>query len=147
MALEVLGTAANVAGLIDLGFSVCREIWTYYGAWKDAESDTRKMHNSIETLTKSFAILKETLSQPNLNARFVQRVEESIGMCEDGIGCLHKKLKKIQAAPKESKRYAKARGHLQRALYPFRESTLVKLREVSNELQSHLQLALEILQV
>lgn len=149
MALEALGIAANVAGLIDLGFTVCHDIWTYYEGWKDAESDMRKMYNSIETLTKSFALLKEILRRPHLNARVVERVEESVGMCKDGIECLYKKLKKIQAAPQAtgSKWKTKARAHLQRALYPFKESTLVKLKEISNEMQGHLQLALEILQM
>ena len=107
------------------------------------------MYSSIETLTKSFAILKDALDHPYLNSNAVQRVNESIAMCEDGIGSLQKKLKKIRATPTKTDRKwnAKAKVHWQRALYPFRESTLVKLKELSNELQSHLSLALEILQM
>jgi len=149
MALEAVGVASNVAGLVNLGFSVCYGIWTYYGTWKDAESDMRKMYNSIEMLTKSFAILRETLGRPCFDARVVRRAEESIGMCEDGIESLHKKLKKIQITPQKlgNNWNSKAKARLQRALYPFKESTLVKLKEISSELQDHLELALSILQV
>lgn len=149
MALEAVGTASNIAGLINFGFSVCYGIWTYYGTWKDAESDVKRMYNSIETLTKSFALLRDTLGRPCYDVRIVRRAEESIAMCEDGIGSLHKKLKKIQITPQKAggRWNSKAKAHLQRALYPFKESTLVKLKEISNELQDHLELALSILQM
>ncbi|KAL8705510.1 MAG: hypothetical protein Q9201_001385 [Fulgogasparrea decipioides] len=109
----------------------------------------KRMYSSIETVTKSFAILKDTLGRPCYDARVVRRAEESIEMCKDGIGCLHKKLKKIQVTPQKagSSWNSKAKAHLQRALYPFKESTLVKLKEISSELQDHLGLALSILQI
>lgn len=121
----------------------------YLGTWKDAESDVRKMYTSIESLTQSFALLKDILAKPCFDARVLRRVEESIQLCEDGIGCLDKKLKKIQATPQRAadKWNIKAKAQLHRALYPFKESTVVKLREVSNEMQSHLHLSLEILHV
>jgi len=149
MALEGVGVASNIAGLINLGLSVSYGIWKYYGTWRDAESDVKIMYNSIETLTKSFAILKDTLSKPCYDARLVGRVEDCIGSCEEGIGNLDKKLKKIQVTPQKAggKWTSKTKAHLQRALYPFKESTLVKLKEISSELQDHLQLALTILQV
>ncbi|KAL8998031.1 MAG: hypothetical protein Q9188_006185 [Gyalolechia gomerana] len=148
MALEALGIAANVAGLVELGLSVCHGLWEYYGSWKDAESDVKKMYAAIESLTKTFAILRDTLGRPCLDGRIVRRIEEIVGLCEDGIICLHRKLQKIRdTSPTGSRSGTKFKAHLQRALYPFRESTLVKLKEISIELQDHLLLALNILQV
>ena len=146
MALEALGVASNVAGLIDLGFSVCHGLWTYYNTLRDMEQDVKRMFNSVESLTKTFAVLKNTLNRPGFDASVVQRIEECVGMCEGGILCLHKKLKKIQTSPQAgSKWHNKVKAHVQRSLYPFKESTLVKLREVGNELQDHLRLALVFL--
>lgn len=96
MALEALGVAANVAGLIELGLSICQGLWEYYGSWKDAKSDVKKMYGEIESLTRTFAILKGTLNRPCLKACIVHRVEEIVCSCEDGINCLHKKLRKIR---------------------------------------------------
>ena len=31
MTLEAVGIASNVTGLINLGFAMCHELWTYYG--------------------------------------------------------------------------------------------------------------------
>ena len=146
MALEALGIASNIAGLIDLGFSVCHGLWLYYGAWKDAEQDMRKMYTSIESLTKTFAVLKDAMSRPCFDVRTIKRIEECVAMCEDGINCLHKKLKKIRTTSPMGSSW-KLKAHLQRALYPFKESTLMKLREVTSELQDQLSLALNVLQV
>ena len=69
-------------------------------------------------------------------------------MCEYGMNCLHKKLKKIRAmSPTGSKWNIMVRANLQRALHPFRETTLVKLKEISSDLQDHLYLALNVLHV
>ena len=96
----------------------------------------KKMYISIETLNRTLTALKRTLNSPSLDTDLVHRVEASIGACEDGIGCLHKKLNKINMTTdsKSGNWDAKMRLKLQRAKYPFKESTLVKLKELSNGL-------------
>ncbi|KAL8981130.1 MAG: hypothetical protein Q9205_003989 [Flavoplaca limonia] len=148
MALEALGVAANVAGLIELGLSVCDGLWKYYRSWKDADDDVRKMFAEIESLSKTFAILQTTLARPSLDPDLVHRINEIVATCEEGILSLNKKLQKIRdTSAKTSKMSTKFKAQIQRALYPFKESTLVKLKEISRELQDHLILALNILQV
>ncbi|KAL8793816.1 MAG: hypothetical protein Q9195_003646 [Heterodermia aff. obscurata] len=149
MALEAFGTASNAAGLVSLGLTVCHGLLKYYDSWKEAESDMKKMYTSIETLARIFTALKSTLSSPYLKLDLVHRVEANIAACEDGIGCLDKKLKKINMTPcnKSGNWDAKMKFKLQRALYPFKESTLVKLKEVSNGMLDNLRLALQVLQV
>ena len=148
MALEALGVAANVAGLIELGLSVCDGLWKYYRSWKDADDDVRKMLAEIESLSKTFAILQTTLARPSLDPDLVHRMNEIVASCKEGILTLHKKLQKIRdTSARTSKTSTKFKAHIQRALYPFKESTLVKLKEISRELQHHLILALNVLQV
>ncbi|KAL8643660.1 MAG: hypothetical protein Q9226_008206, partial [Calogaya cf. arnoldii] len=147
MALEALGVAANAAGLIELGLSVCHGLWEYYGSWKHAESDVKKMYAEIESLSKTFALLQTTLGRPCLDPDIVYRIEEIIVACEANILCLDKKLRKIRdTSPMTNKSGSKFKAHLQRALYPFKESTVVKLKEISRELQDHLLLALNLQQ-
>ena len=144
MALEA---ASGAAGLISLGLTVCDGLLKYYNSWKDAETDARRMYGSIETLKQTFAALKDTLEEPCLDKDLVHRVEQSIERCKGGINNLGKKLEKINmtADQQSGKRNTKISSKLQRALYPFKESTLAKLKEISNELLENLQLNLGIL--
>ena len=149
MALEAVGAASSAAGLVSLGLTVCHGLLKYYESWKDAENDMKKMYESIQTLTNTFATIRIILINPSLKLGCVDGVEESIKMCEDGIGCLYRKLDKIHKATqnKGAGWDVRMRQKLQRALYPFKESTLVKLKEISNGLIENLQLALDVLQL
>lgn len=149
MALEALGATSGAASLASLGLTACNGLLKYYKSWKDAEKDVKLMYSSVETLGKTFVALRNTLGRPALDAHLVHEVEECILLCEHGIGCLQKKLKKItmNTQSKDVGWNAKIQRKLQRACYPFKESTLVKLKEVSNEMMDHLRLALEILQL
>ena len=101
----------------------------------------------MESVTRIFLVLKHTLSNPSLEKNAVQRVEESISSCENSISSLQKKLAKIDVDTHRGNWKNKAKAHLQRSLYPFKESTLVKLREICDDLQHQLTLALHALQM
>ena len=148
MALEGLGVASNVAGLVSLGISVCRGILDYYASWKDAEVDLKRMYSSVEALTKTFIVLRHLIEQNGFSSDSVTRVEESIAKCEGGIANLQKKLSKIKISTQASQqRSHRLKVQFQRALYPFRESTLVKLKEICNGLRDDLLFAMETLQM
>ncbi|CAD6563814.1 MAG: hypothetical protein ASARMPREDX12_000073 [Alectoria sarmentosa] len=69
-------------------------------------------------------------------------------MCESGLVALQKKLAKISSALQANSGWSqKLRSQFQRALYPFKESTIVKLKEICSDLQGNLALALETLQI
>ena len=147
--LEVLGAAASVAQLLDLGVSICHNLLNYYQSRKEAEKDVKTTCASIENLAKSFSILAELLNR-NCYAEDVQsQVERTVAMCEGGLGCLQRKLHKIKVATESQDRggrQAEFRRQLHLALYPFRESTLIKLKEVCIAMQSNLIISLQLLQ-
>ena len=150
MALEALGVATNVVGLVDFGLSVCGKLWKYYESWKDAEEDMKKMYASIELLAKTLAVLKDALHQTSLcsDSGLMRCIEESVSRCVEGVARLDKKLDKIRGASPTGGTWTKSMDqNLRRALYPFKESTLAKLKEVCTESQGHLQLALSVLQM
>ena len=147
--MEPLGLSSGAAGLISLGISVCQGLLDYYHSWKDAENQVAHMYASIEALTKTFRLLESAI-EPGLFSRDgVQRVEESLRSARTGLQSLRKKLDKIRLVPLPSESGWKARGMVQirRTLFPFKESTLAKLKELGIELVQNLTLALEVLHI
>lgn len=140
--------ASSAAGLVSLGLKVCDGLLKFYESWKGAEEDVKRMYSSVEQLTKTFIYLRRSIQQSHFSRDVVARVEESIHMCENGLQTLQKKLEKINRVSQGINGWSyKLRSQFQRALYPFKESTIVKLKEICSDLQSSLGLALETLQM
>ena len=149
--MEALGLSSGAAGLVSLGISVCQGLLDYYRSWKDAEDQVAHMYTSIEALTQTFRLLRSAIESAIdtkvLSLDRVQRVEESIRSAEKGLQSLRKKLDKIRLVPLEPGWKAKGMAHFRRTVFPFKESTLAKLKELGIELRQDLTLALEVLQI
>ena len=150
--MEGVAVASSFAGVISLGITVCHGILQYYDSYKDAEDNVKSMYKSVETLTKTFLVLRRSIGHhggsPLFNSASVNRVEESICDCEDGISKLETKLAKIKVAKQEGQsRTERAKAQIRRAKYPFTKSTLAKLKQICGELQDDLLLAMETLQM
>lgn len=74
-------------------------------------------------------------------------MENNITAVQQGFSSLKKKLDKIKAVPKHDTWLEKSKAHFRRTLYPFKESTLVKLKELSQDARNDLMLALDTLQM
>jgi len=144
---EAIGVSSGVTSLVSLGISICQGILDYYSSWKDAESDVRRMYVSTEALSKTFMLLRLSIENKKFGRDVVARVEESIDSCESGIEHLKKKLDKVKITAVDDGWKGKAKVQFRRTLYPFKESTLVKLKEITNELQNRLSLSIDVLQV
>lgn len=147
--MEALGLSSGAAGLISLGITVCQGLLDYYHSWKDAEDQVAHMYVSIESLTETFRLLESAIEPELFSRGSVQRVEESIRSAERGLQSLRKKLDKIRlvSVPPELGWKAKGMAQFRRTLFPFKESTLAKLKELGIELRQNLMLALEVLQI
>ena len=145
--MEVLGTASAVAGILSLGIEVCQGLLNYYNSYKGAAADVARMYGSVESLTTTVSILKKTLDRGSVASNVEKDVIKSIKSCENGFQRLEKTLKKVKISANADGWQEKAKNHLKRAAYPFRESTLVKLREITNEQRDHLALAVGVLQM
>lgn len=145
--MEALGLVSAAAGVASFGITVCEGLLTYYSSWKDADDAVRSMYENIEALTKTFVILERTISNPTLSEAARHRVEESIESCRKGIAALRKKLDKIEKNSAQQswkeRTWAKVKG----TTYPFKESTLLKLKEACIELRHDVGLALATLQM
>lgn len=146
--MEGVAVASSAAGLVSLGLTLCQEILKFYESWKGAEEDVKRMYSSVEQLAKTLIYLKRSIAQSQFSRDVVARVEHSIQMCESGLLALQKKLLKITNALQANRGWShKLRSQFERALYPFKESTIVKLKEICSDLRGNLALALETLQM
>jgi hypothetical protein len=136
------GTAVGVASL---GIQVCHVLLEYYRDWKDYKDDIRDTYTEISELSKTLDLLNSKLEN-SPGAALKDRAKECITTCQQGIEQLDKKLKKIRReAPTGYKNKIKAEGL--RLVYPFRKSTLDKLKGIVLNLMQHLSLALQLLQL
>ena len=138
----------EAVGLLSLGIEVCKGILSYYRSWRSSESDVTGMYVSIEALAKTLVLLGSVIQKGNFGRHVVENVEKNIRSTEDGIRSLSKKLDKINLLPGANNSLVeKTKVPLRKAIYPFKKSVLVKLRELATDLRDDLALSLDILQV
>ncbi|KAL8795431.1 MAG: hypothetical protein Q9195_002020 [Heterodermia aff. obscurata] len=145
--MEGLAVASSAAGLVSLGIEVCKGLLTYYQSWRAAESDVAGMYSSIETLAKTLILLDSVIKNGVFDQQIVKNVEKSILATATGLTSLKKKLDKIKISHQEDKWTEKTKGSFRRAIYPLKQSVLVKLKELAIELRDDLALALSVLQI
>ncbi|KAL8822146.1 MAG: hypothetical protein Q9191_007112 [Dirinaria sp. TL-2023a] len=142
-----LGVASSVAGLLSLGIEVCGGLLQYYRSWKSAEEDVARTYVSVDALAKTLLLIKEVVEKNDFSTEHAKNVEASVIAVQQAINSLKKKLDKIKLTPKRDTWSEKPKAHLRRTLYPFKESTLVKLRELTQDARDDLDLAINTLQM
>ena len=145
--MEGLGAASGVAGLLSLGIAVCQSLLDYYHSWKEAEDNVAKTYASIEELSKTLKLLAVATDSKEFNGDIVDRIRNSIESSTESLRNLEHKLNKVRVVALQDGWKDKAKAQFRRALYPFKESTLAKLRELSSEARDNLSLALNVLQI
>lgn len=145
--MEAIGAASGAAGLLSLGITVCQSLLDYYQSWKDAEDNVAKTYTSIEELSKTLRLLVIAVEYKEFNGEIVGQIRDSIESTGQSLRNLEKKLGKVRVVPLQDGWRDKAKAQFRRTLYPFKESTLAKLRELSSETRDNLSLALTLLQI
>ena len=146
--------ASGAIGIISLGITVCQGFINYYSTWKDQDGDIKHTIGSINTLSSILAPLRKALDHQQLDHTGKAQIEQSIESCETAIHSLEKKLNKIRGYQPQSfsststlRVRENVRNFYNRAKYPFKESTLAKLREIVSNARDNLQLAVVVLQL
>jgi len=142
-----LGAAASVVGIVSFGIQIAQGLLQYYGSWRDQDSDVEAICASIDSLSKTLALLSETFQRhdrPRISIE--KRVVESVDCVNIAIKKLNDELEKVQntASPIPGVR-ATVRRHVRRTLYPFKEETLRKIQNAVSEARSDLNLTLQVL--
>lgn len=136
------GVANGAAGVISLGLTVCKDLLKYYQSWKDSDDDVARTSKFLEQSIKSLQLLENVLEEDGLGDGFVDLVDEHIASCQSSIQRLKKRYDKITSTSNSGDYRDRIQLQQQRALYPFKESTLAKLREDLTDLGGNLTFAL-----
>lgn len=142
---EAFGVASGVGGTISFGISICQDVLTYYKAFRDSEQDIGQMCASMENVAKTLLAIDLTLRHGSFDQNIIDVVESSINLCAHGLQILAKKLDKIRLTREDSTLRTQLDNAKRKLLYPFKESTLAKLREICHDLKSNLGLAIDAL--
>ncbi|SRR6266702_8050561 len=139
-----LGVAGSTVGIISLGIQVCQGLIQYYASWKDAPKDVAQMCKSAQNLEEILKVLKITIKDKGVATQAETGVQNSIDACTVSINELQGELIRVQEV-KGSSIWSKVHGQGRRLLYPFRESTLLKLKGIVAEIRENLSLAVDVL--
>ena len=139
-----LGVAGSAVGIISLGIQVCQGLTQYYGSWKDAPRDVAQMCTLVRNLEETLKVLKVTIKNKGVATQAETRVQNIIAACTVSINKLQGELIRVQEV-KGASLWSKAHGQGRRLLYPFRESTLLKLMGFVAEIRENLSLAVDVL--
>lgn len=145
--MDPLSIASASVGILSFGLNVCHGLLEYYHSWKDAEGDVAKMYFAILGLAKTLVLVKSTIEHKEFNHSIVSQIEESINSTATGLISLKIELDQIKISSPQDGWKEKSKVQFRRAVFPFNKSTLVKLKEYSNELRENLSLAINILQM
>jgi hypothetical protein len=139
---DPLSVTGSAVGIVSLGLTVCKGLSDFYASVRNSRSDVIVMCDSVEALSKTLTLIQKAIGRPGVDNEMTAVVRDSIASCEAGVERLQMKLVKIQNVATEKG----FRSLPQRMQYPFKESTLVKLKEVINDdLMGHLGLVVNML--
>jgi hypothetical protein len=146
---EAFGVAGSAVGVISLGIQTAQGILWYYRAWKHQDDDISRICASLENLTETLKVLLEIIKPPVVFDKNVKdNVERSINTFDGTLKKLENELGKVKnTEPPTPEARSTIRRHVRRALYPFKEATLVKIQGVVSEARSNLGLALDVLKL
>jgi len=147
MALDAIGASSSIAGLLSLGITICQGLLNYYDSYKHAESDIQAAYGSIKSLESTFTILRPRLQSGRFREDVKANVERSVASCASGLQELQDELQKIRLSPQSQAWLDHAKAKLRRLQYPFKETTLGKLKATTADLRNNLNLALSVLQM
>jgi len=147
--VEGFGVTCGVVGIVSLGVQITQGLLKYYGSWKGQDSDILDMCASLDSLSRILTILWKTIQPPTtFSVSINECVEKNITFVKGAMEKLEEELKKVQGteSPEPGAR-STMRRHVRKALYPFREETLRKVRRAVSEARQDLNTALQVLQV
>jgi ankyrin repeat domain-containing protein 50 len=139
---DPFSAAGTVVGIVSLGLQVCHGVIQYYDAWRSQDADVRNTCDLIASLEAIFSSLRAELeTKPLGNGSLTPQVKESISRCEHGITELQKRLEKVQiksSDPSSKLKLSSLDAQRRRLLYPFRQGTLGKFRDMVLEMRNNL---------
>jgi hypothetical protein len=135
-------------GVIGLVIDVSKDLYAYYRAASDCDSDIKELRTQLLLLQHTAASLTTALNRDGLSAEDKSQVNLASTKCEDVAGELKSALERIRGdgvQPQTALKKMKAAGR--KAVYPFKKSTIAGLADDVESCQDALQVAISVLQL
>lgn len=141
---SVIGSAV---GVVSLAITTCQGVLSYYNSWDTQDQNISDAKGEIERLRSSFSALEEILPKVSPSSAIATQVEQCVLSSKEGTGRLEQFLGKCLKNPAPLSLIDKLRVCRQKAIFPFRQSSLDSLRKTVRDLEGSLGTALQILQL
>ncbi|ORY18041.1 hypothetical protein BCR34DRAFT_381379 [Clohesyomyces aquaticus] len=142
--MPALEIAASVAGFISLGIEVCEKLVSYYQKWDQCPNDMKDLVGDLGRFKDLLEEFKRMSNSGMFQQDLSDLVAEQLHLFEADIEKLDKKLKKIKAEAVPNGTWEKIKSQGRRFAYPFRKSTIEKLRETVESAMDHIRGSVEL---
>jgi hypothetical protein len=135
-------------GVISLVIDVSKDLYTYYRAVRDCDTDIKELRTQLLLLHHTAGSLAAALKRDGLSTEDKSQVDLASTKCEDAAKELKSALEriKIDGVPATTA-LEKVKAVGRKAAYPFRKSTIEDLAEDVKSCQDALQVAVAVLQL
>ncbi|KOC18145.1 hypothetical protein AFLA70_156g002152 [Aspergillus flavus AF70] len=136
-------------GVISLGITVCGGIIKYCSAVEGADEEVSRIAQKAERMQKTMRLLRKLLqdSVSLIERDYVDHCEQMVGIIEAGIDNLQATVVRCWGDPHAASPTRLTMRHTaKKALYPFRQKTLVSVSNALDSLQLELSSALHMAQ-
>ncbi|CAG8961467.1 hypothetical protein HYFRA_00013919 [Hymenoscyphus fraxineus] len=147
---DVIGIIGSAVGVISFSLQVCKGLIQYYESYKDKRKDIERMVSALKSLTGTLETLKDPIRTTSFSKKQIENISSKIEDCEESIMEFSEVLGKIKESDVPgtagtrnigfSEKFKEVKGRL---VYPFRESTILKLQESIGHVNSNLALAMQ----
>ncbi|KAL3481002.1 hypothetical protein BJX99DRAFT_253984 [Aspergillus californicus] len=146
---DPFSVSAGVVGVVSLGLTVTKGLVSYYGPWKDYDSEIRDLTTKLEGLgnilrpLEGFVSVEHELVLPSDQYKSI--VTPHLIACREASTRLERILEKCKST--DISPFLKKHDwlRLKKAVYPFKKDTLMGLCQTVSGLQDNLSLALHLL--
>ena len=144
---DPVSVAGSAVGVISLAITTCQGVISYYESWETQDQNISDAKGKIERLRSSLSALEEILPKISSSSAIAKHVEQCVLCCGEGTARLEQFLERCRKDPAPLSLRDKLRALRQKAIFPFRESSLGRLREIVRDLEADLGTALRVLQL
>lgn len=144
--MDPLSITASITGILSLSITTCQGLITYYSSWKDADSDIATFSASASSVTESLQYLERYLNEGTIPAELSLQLKSCLEGCEAATRSLQKKLRKISAI-NATGTLSSVEIQIKKSLYPFKKGTLIRLKEIVEDLRQNLLGVLQCVQL
>ena len=135
----------GVVSILSLAITTVQGVKSYYESWNTQDQYVSDVNNKVQSLLHSLSALEQILPRISSSSATKVHVEQCVLSSKEGISRLEEFLRKCRKNPAPVGLKDKVRTARQKAIFPFRRSSLDTLRDIVRDLEGNLGTALQVL--